>query len=172
MSRMRIGHGYDVHKLQTGLTLTLGGVVISSEFGCVAHSDGDVLLHALCDALLGAAGERDIGHHFPDSDPAYRGISSLLLLSHVRDMIHAAGFSVGNVDMTVILERPKIATYIPAMQAAIAKSLGISTKDVSIKATTSEQLGFVGAGAGVVAHAVALLETMEESTSMKDGQTV
>jgi 2-C-methyl-D-erythritol 2,4-cyclodiphosphate synthase len=157
MLPFRIGYGYDVHRLEAGLRLTLGGVAISEDIGCVAHSDGDVLLHAVCDALLGAAGLGDIGMHFPDTDAAYRGISSLALLERVMEVLNAAGWSVGNIDATVILERPKIAPHIPAMRAAIAPVLGIGEDGISIKATTSEGLGFVGEGRGAAAHAVALI---------------
>ena len=153
----RVGFGYDVHRLEEGLRLTLGGVVVSDDFGCVAHSDGDVLLHALCDALLGAAGLGDIGMHFPDTDQTYRGISSLALLHQVAELLGAAGFQVGNIDATLLLERPKIAPFIPAMRAAIAPVLGVQEECVSIKATTSEALGFVGEGRGAAAHAVALI---------------
>lgn len=157
MLPFRVGYGYDVHRLEAGLRLTLGGVLVSDEIGCVAHSDGDVLLHAVCDALLGAAGLGDIGAHFPDTDAAYRGISSLALLARVKELLTAASWSIGNIDATVILERPKIAPHIAAMRAAIAPVLGIAEDAISIKATTSEGLGFVGEGRGAAAHAVALL---------------
>lgn len=157
MSDWRVGFGYDVHRLEAGRRLMLGGVLVSTDVGCVAHSDGDVLLHALCDALLGAAGLGDIGMHFPDTDPAYAGISSLELLAHVVALLHGAGYAAGNVDATVILERPKIAPHVAAMRAAIAPILGVAQDAVSIKATTSEGLGFVGEGRGAAAHAVALV---------------
>jgi 2-C-methyl-D-erythritol 2,4-cyclodiphosphate synthase len=157
MLPFRVGYGYDVHRLEAGLRLTLGGVPVSDEIGCVAHSDGDVLLHAVCDALLGAAGLGDIGAHFPDTDAAFRGISSLALLARVKELLTGASWSIGNIDVTVILERPKIAPHIAAMRAAIAPVLGIAEDAISIKATTSEGLGFVGEGRGAAAHAVALL---------------
>jgi 2-C-methyl-D-erythritol 2,4-cyclodiphosphate synthase len=157
MTEWRVGFGYDVHRLEAGRRLMLGGVLVSADIGCVAHSDGDVLLHALCDALLGAAGLGDIGMHFPDTDPAFAGISSLALLTHVVALLHGAGYATGNVDATVILERPKIASHVAAMRAAIAPILGVAQDAVSIKATTSEGLGFVGEGRGAAAHAVALV---------------
>jgi 2-C-methyl-D-erythritol 2,4-cyclodiphosphate synthase len=154
---MRIGHGYDVHRLEAGRTLVLGGEIVSTEFGAVAHSDGDVLLHAICDALLGAAALGDIGRHFPDTSAEFRNISSLLLLERTCALLADQGLRVGNIDATLILERPKIAPFVGKMTENIARTAGISTGAVSIKATTSEGLGFVGEGRGVVAHAVALL---------------
>ena len=153
----RIGYGYDVHQLAEGLRLTLGGVVVTEEFGCVAHSDGDVLLHAVCDALLGAAALGDIGRHFPDTDPAYEGASSLALLRAVCALLAEAGWAPVNVDATLVLERPKIAPFVAEMRANIAAAMGVDEDAVSVKATTSERLGFVGSGEGVTAHAVSLL---------------
>jgi 2-C-methyl-D-erythritol 2,4-cyclodiphosphate synthase len=155
---MLVGFGYDIHRLEAGRPLRLGGVDIpAADAGPIAHSDGDVLLHALCDALLGAAGLGDIGHQFPDTDEAYRGISSLELLARVAHLIAAEGLAPNNVDCTVVLERPKLAPHRPAMQEAIASVLEIATRRVSIKATTNEKLGAIGAGEGIAAYAVATL---------------
>ncbi len=153
----RIGQGYDVHRLVGGRRLVLGGVDIPYERGLLGHSDADVLLHALMDALLGAAAMGDIGHLFPDSDPAYAGADSRVLLREVVRRLGAAGYTVGNVDVTLIAQRPKIATYIPAMRQNIAQDLGIELDCVNVKATTEEGLGFTGAGEGMAAQAVALL---------------
>ncbi len=155
---MRIGHGYDVHKLVENRDLILGGVKIPFEKGLLGHSDADVLLHAVSDALLGAAGLGDIGRHFPDIDPAYKGADSLKLLAQVADKIAAAGYRVGNVDVTMIAQRPKLKDYIPQMQANIAGVLQVSAAQINIKATTEEQLGFTGDGSGMSCHAVCLLE--------------
>ena len=155
---MRIGHGYDVHKLVENRDLILGGVKIPFEKGLLGHSDADVLLHAVSDALLGAAGLGDIGRHFPDTDPAYKGADSLKLLAQVADKIAAAGYRVGNVDVTMIAQRPKLKDYIPQMQANIAGVLQVSAAQINIKATTEEQLGFTGDGSGMSCHAVCLLE--------------
>lgn len=154
---MRIGHGYDVHKLVTGRKLVLGGVEVSYEKGLLGHSDADVLTHAVIDALLGAAALGDIGKAFPDNDPAYQDISSLFLLDGVMEMLTEAGFSVWNVDATIIAQRPKLAAYIPDMRTALAAHLGIPEDRVNVKATTEEGLGFTGAGEGIAAHAVCLL---------------
>ena len=151
----RIGYGYDVHKLVEGRKLILGGVEIPHSKGLEGHSDADVLLHALCDAMLGAAGFQDIGHQFPNTDPAYKNISSLVLLKHVYNLISEAGWIVGNVDSMVLLEEPKIAKFIPAMKKNISDIIGC--KEVSIKATTSEGLGFVGEKKGCSANAVIIL---------------
>jgi 2-C-methyl-D-erythritol 2,4-cyclodiphosphate synthase len=151
----RIGYGYDVHKLVEGRKLFLGGVEIPHSKGLEGHSDADVLLHALCDALLGAAGFRDIGHQFPNTDPAYKNISSLILLKHVFDLISKDGWKVGNVDSMVLLEEPKIAKFIPAMKKNISDIIGC--EEVSVKATTSEGLGFVGEKKGCSANAVIML---------------
>ena len=153
---MRIGHGYDVHRLTEDRPLVLGGVSIPSEYGLLGHSDADVLTHAVMDALLGAAGLPDIGQQFPDRDPAYAGISSLLLLARVMELIRSAGYAVVNVDATVLAQKPRLAPHIPAMKDALASVLG--TRAVNVKATTEEGLGFTGQGLGIAAHAVALLE--------------
>lgn len=153
----RIGYGYDVHRLAPGESLVLGGVTIPSEFGTVAHSDGDVLLHAICDALLGAAALGDIGEHFPDNDAVYRGISSISLLERSVQLLAESGYSIGNIDATLVLERPKILPYKDEMRRTIAAACGVSVSRISLKATTSETLGFVGTGAGVTAHATALI---------------
>jgi 2-C-methyl-D-erythritol 2,4-cyclodiphosphate synthase len=155
--KIRIGQGIDFHRLENGISLWLGGVSIASEKGCVAHSDGDVLLHAICDALLGAAGLEDIGHQFPDNDPAYKNIDSKILLKKTFDLVRKSGFSVVNIDSTVCLEKPKIAPYIPSMKSAIAHILEIEAGAVSVKATTTEKMGFPGREEGIVAIAVALL---------------
>ena len=153
----RIGYGYDVHRLTAGRSLVLGGVTIPWERGLLGHSDADVLLHALMDALLGAAALGDIGKLFPDSDPRYRGIDSRKLLRRVAVLLEREGYAVGNVDMTLVAQRPKVAPYIEAMRANIAADLGVSITRVSVKATTEEGLGFTGSGEGMAAHAVALL---------------
>ena len=153
----RIGYGYDVHRLTAGQSLVLGGVTIPWERGLLGHSDADVLLHALMDALLGAAALGDIGKLFPDSDPRYRGIDSRKLLRRVAVLLEREGYAVGNVDMTLVAQRPKVAPYIEAMRANIAADLGVSITRVSVKATTEEGLGFTGSGEGMAAHAVALL---------------
>ena len=154
---MRIGTGYDVHRLEEGLPLWIGGVQVPHTHGLLGHSDADVLLHAICDALLGAAALGDIGKHFPDSDPQYRGISSLKLLAHVGALLADHGYRVGNIDSTVVAQRPKMAPYIPQMRQTIADSLGIDVKQVSVKATTTEHLGFEGREEGISAQAVALI---------------
>lgn len=155
---MRIGHGYDVHRLVEGRDLILGGVKIPYGLGLDGHSDADVLLHAVSDALLGAAGLGDIGRHFPDTDPAYKGADSLKLLEVVGDKIKVAGYRVGNIDITMIAQRPKLKDYIPQMQENIAGALGIASSQVNVKATTEEKLGFTGEGLGMACHAVCLLE--------------
>ncbi|GHV03110.1 2-C-methyl-D-erythritol 2,4-cyclodiphosphate synthase [Bacteroidia bacterium] len=154
----RIGHGYDVHALDEGLPLVLGGVRIPHRKGCVAHSDGDVPVHALCDALLGAVALGDIGVHFPDSDPRYRGIDSLELLRHVAGLLGREGYSVCNVDLTIAAEQPRIGPYVDLMRERIASALGVGVGEVSVKATTTERLGFVGREEGIAAWAVALVE--------------
>ena len=154
---MRIGHGYDVHRLVPERKLILGGVEISSPLGLLGHSDADVLLHAICDAILGALGAGDIGKHFPDSDPAYRGISSLKLLRHVMSLATGAGFAIGNLDATIIAQRPKLAPYIREMVENIAAACATDPTRVNVKATTTEELGFEGRGEGISAHAVVLL---------------
>lgn len=155
---MRIGQGYDVHRLAPERKLILGGVEIPYELGLLGHSDADVIVHAVMDALLGAAGLWDIGHAFPDDDPETEGISSLVLLGRVRDMLSQQGFSVVNVDGTIIAQRPKLSPYIPSMRKNIASVLGIEEARINLKATTEEGLGFTGTGQGMAAHAVALLE--------------
>ena len=159
---MRIGHGYDVHKLVYGRKLILGGEEIPSGKGLDGHSDADVLVHALMDAMLGAAALRDIGHHFPDSDPEYKGISSLKLLEKVSDLIRKKGYCLGNADITVIAQAPKLAPYIEKMTENIARAAGVDREAVNIKATTEEGLGFTGNGEGIAAHAVCLLERKTE----------
>lgn len=154
---MRIGHGYDVHKLVEGRKLILGGVDIPWEKGLLGHSDADVLTHAVMDALLGAAALGDIGQHFPDNDPAFKGADSLLLLAHVVKLLEKKGWSVGNVDVTIIAQRPKLAPHIPAMRANLARVMGVELDQVNVKATTEEKLGFTGSGEGMAAHAVCLL---------------
>jgi 2-C-methyl-D-erythritol 2,4-cyclodiphosphate synthase len=154
---MRVGHGYDVHQLVSGRDLVLGGVKIPHAKGLLGHSDADVLLHAICDACLGAAGLGDIGRHFPDSDPRYRGIDSRKLLRHVAMLLEEREWQVGNVDSTIIAQAPKLAPYIPAMVANIAVDLGIAASQVNINATTTEKLGFAGREEGIAAHAVVLL---------------
>ncbi len=156
-SSMRIGHGYDVHRLAEGRALVLGGVHIPYKKGLLGHSDADVLTHAVMDALLGAAALGDIGRHFPDSDPAYKGADSLALARAVAQKLAAAGWRVGNLDATVLCQAPKLAPHIPAMQQNLAGALGLEAGQVSVKATTEEHLGFTGAGEGIAAHAVALL---------------
>jgi 2-C-methyl-D-erythritol 2,4-cyclodiphosphate synthase len=158
MTGMRIGHGYDAHRFADGVPLVIGGVAIPHPRGLAAHSDGDVLLHALCDALLGAAGLGDIGRHFPDSREEYRGIDSRVLLRRVADLLAGEGLRVANVDATVIAEAPRLAPHIPAMRACIAADLGLEPDRVNVKATTTERMGFAGREEGVAAHAVALLE--------------
>ena len=158
---MRIGHGYDVHRLISGRDLILGGVKIEYPLGLLGHSDADVLLHAVMDALLGAAALRDIGYHFPDTDPAYKGADSRMLLREVGEKIAAAGYSVGNIDVTMIAQRPKLKDYIPMMVENIASDLKVSTNQINIKATTEEKMGFTGDGSGMACHCVCLLMEME-----------
>ena len=155
---IRIGHGYDVHRLVEGRKLILGGVEIPWEKGLDGHSDADVLVHAIMDALLGAAALGDIGQHFPDSDPAYKGADSCTLLGRVNQLLRQKGYAIGNIDATILAQRPKLAPHIPAMRQRIAEVLGIEPDCVSVKATTEEGLGFTGSGEGIAAHAVALIE--------------
>ena len=155
---MRIGHGYDVHKLVEGRDLILGGVKIPYEKGLLGHSDADVLLHAVMDALLGAAGLRDIGYHFPDTDPAYKGADSRVLLRAVREKLDAAGYRTGNVDVTMIAQRPKLKDHIQQIRQNIAQDLGVDVSRINVKATTEEHLGFTGEGLGMSCHAVCILE--------------
>ncbi len=154
---MRIGHGYDVHRLVPCRDLVLGGVKIPYELGLLGHSDADVLLHAVMDALLGAAALRDIGYHFPDTDPTYKGADSRMLLRAVGEKIKAAGYQVGNIDVTMIAQKPKLKDYIPTMIKNIAEDLEISENQVNVKATTEEKLGFTGEGLGMSCHAICLL---------------
>lgn len=156
-AKIRVGFGYDVHPLGEGRELWLGGIKLEFDKGCVGHSDADVLLHAICDALLGAANMRDIGFHFPNTDPKYRGADSKLLLKEVVALIKTKGYKVGNVDATLSLEAPKINPHITKMQEVLAPILEVSTDDISIKATTNEKLGYVGREEGVNAFAVALI---------------
>lgn len=155
---MRIGHGYDVHKLVPGRDLILGGVKIDYELGLLGHSDADVLLHAVSDALLGAAGLGDIGRHFPDTDPQYKGADSRKLLEIVAQKVWDAGYQVGNIDVTMIAQRPKLKDHIPQMAENIASAVGVDAGQVNVKATTEEKLGFTGEGLGMACHAVCLLE--------------
>ena len=155
----RIGHGYDVHALGEGLRLVLGGVEIPHTKGCIAHSDGDVLVHAICDALLGALALGDIGKHFPDTSDEFKGIDSLLLLGRVVALIESKGYKVGNIDSTIAMQRPKLRPHIDLMRQRIADSIGISVEQVSVKATTTEHLGFEGEEKGVSATAVCLLKS-------------
>jgi 2-C-methyl-D-erythritol 2,4-cyclodiphosphate synthase len=154
---IRIGQGIDFHRLENGLDLWLGGVKIDSDKGCVAHSDGDVLLHAICDALLGAAGLGDIGFHFPDNSEEYRGIDSKILLKKTFDLLSKEGYTIKNIDSTVCLQKPKIAPYVPQMKETVAGILGLDPGSVSVKATTTEKMGFVGKEKGIVALASALI---------------
>ena len=157
---MRIGHGYDVHRLTEGRKLILGGVDIPYGKGLLGHSDADVLTHAIMDALLGAAALGDIGKLFPDTNPAYAGADSLMLLERVRERLSKAGYRVGNIDATILAQRPKLAPHIPQMRTNLANRLGIEVDQVSVKATTEEGLGFTGTGEGMAAHAVCLLESV------------
>ena len=155
---MRIGHGYDVHRLVEGRDLILGGVKIEHSLGLLGHSDADVLLHAVSDALLGAAGLGDIGKHFPDTDPEYKGADSLKLLEVVAQRVKEAGYRVSNIDVTMIAQKPKLRPHIPQMEANIASAVGIHVSRVNVKATTEEKLGFTGTEEGMACHAVCLLE--------------
>ena len=154
----RIGHGYDVHRLVEGRALILGGVTIPHSLGLDGHSDADVLVHAIMDALLGAAALGDIGQHFPDTDPAYAGADSLELLRQVAALLRQQGWEIGNIDATILAQRPKLAPHIPAMRERIAAAAGVPADAVSVKATTEERLGFTGREEGIAAHAVALIE--------------
>jgi 2-C-methyl-D-erythritol 2,4-cyclodiphosphate synthase len=155
--KIKIGFGYDVHPLQKGFDLWIGGVKIDHHSGAVGHSDADVLIHAICDALLGAANLRDIGFHFPDTNPAYKGIDSKQLLTEVTMLLKLKGYTIGNVDATLALEKPKISPHIPLMQKALSAAMNINEEDISVKATTNEKLGYVGNEKGVNAYAVALI---------------
>ena len=157
MINFRIGNGYDVHALAPGLRLVLGGVEIESSFGCVAHSDGDVAIHALRDALLGAVAAGDIGKHFPDSSDEFKGIDSKILLSRTVDIVRGKGYRVVNADIVIALQAPKLSAYIMKMRETLASVMSVGVEDVSVKATTTERLGFVGRGEGCAAYAVVLL---------------
>ncbi len=156
--KFRVGIGYDVHQLKDGAPFTLGGIQVEHHKGAIGHSDADVLIHSICDALLGAANLADIGTHFPDNDAAYKGIDSKILLKKVGELVIEAGYTIGNIDCTVCLQQPKIKNYIPKMRTAIANTLQVTENQISVKATTTEKLGFVGREEGVSAHVVALLE--------------
>jgi 2-C-methyl-D-erythritol 2,4-cyclodiphosphate synthase len=158
MTKIKVGFGFDVHQLKEQHPFVLGGVNLEHHAGAFGHSDADVLLHAICDALLGAANLRDIGFHFSNKDDRWKGISSLVLLQHVMVLLREKGWEINNIDAMVCLEAPKINPHIPAMQANIAKAAGIDVEDISIKATTNEQLGFIGREEGIVAYAVCLIE--------------
>ncbi len=162
---MRIGHGYDVHRYEEGRPFILGGVRIDCPFGMVAHSDGDVLAHAIIDALLGAAGLDDIGHQFPNTDEQYHGISSMELLKRTVAIVKRAGFHIAYVDCTVICEEPKLSGYVDAMKSSLAENAGIKSRQINVKATTEEKMGFTGALEGICAHAVCLLEEHSRSSS-------
>lgn len=156
--KIRVGFGFDVHRLVEGRELWLGGIRLEHELGLLGHSDADVLIHAICDALLGAANMRDIGYHFPDNDGAFKNIDSKILLARTVELIAAKGYRVGNVDATVCAERPKLKAHIPAMQEVLARAMSIDIEDVSIKATTTEKLGFTGREEGISAYATVLIE--------------
>lgn len=156
--KIRVGFGYDVHQLAEGEEFWLGGIKIEHHKGCVAHSDGDVLIHAICDALLGAANMRDIGYHFPDTSNDFKGIDSKILLKKTVEIIAEKGYSIGNIDSTIALQKPKIKPLIPKMQETLAKVMGIDLDDLAIKATTTEKLGFVGKQEGISAYATVLIE--------------
>jgi 2-C-methyl-D-erythritol 2,4-cyclodiphosphate synthase len=158
MSKLRVGFGFDVHQLKEEHPFVMGGVTLPHHSGAFGHSDADVIVHAICDGLLGAANLRDIGYHFSNTDERWRGISSLILLQHVVALLKDKGWSIGNIDAMICLEAPKINPHIPAMKVNIAEAAGISEEDISIKATTNEQMGFIGRGEGVVAYAVCLIE--------------
>jgi len=153
----RIGQGYDIHQLKTGRKLILGGVEIPSDKGLLGHSDADVLLHAICDAILGALGLGDIGYYFPDTDPRYKDVSSLVFLKDAYGLIRKANYEIVNVDATIVLEKPKLASYVPQMKSNISSILEVSNQNISIKATTSEKIGFIGRSEGAVALANVLL---------------
>ncbi|SMC60387.1 2-C-methyl-D-erythritol 2,4-cyclodiphosphate synthase [Desulfocicer vacuolatum DSM 3385] len=160
----RIGSGYDVHQLVSDRKLILGGVTISHEKGLKGHSDADVIVHAVCDAMLGGAGLGDIGEHFPDSDPSFKGISSLVLMAHCRHLLQEKGYEVGNIDGTVFAQAPRISPYKKAMEENLARAAGVSVDRVNIKATTTEGLGFEGRGEGIGAHAVVLLQKLVQES--------
>ena len=155
---IKVGNGYDVHQIASGLPMWLGGVKIESDCGFVAHSDGDVAIHALCDALLGSLALGDIGHHFPDTSDEWKGVDSKKLLAKVVELVHEKGYSVGNADITIALQRPKIGKYVEQMRSVLAEVMDVDPNDISIKATTTERLGFTGREEGISAYAVALIE--------------
>lgn len=161
MNKIRVGFGFDVHQLKEGHPFVMGGVKLDHHSGAFGHSDADVIVHAICDALLGAANLRDIGYHFSNKDERWRGISSLVLLQHVVALLKEKGWSIGNVDAMICLEAPKINPHVPAMKFNIARAADISEDDISIKATTNEQMGFIGREEGVVAYAVCLIEQQQ-----------
>lgn len=167
---MRIGHGFDVHAFGPGDAIVLGGVRIAHAKGLVAHSDGDVAIHALCDALLGALALGDIGKHFPDTDPEFKGADSRVLLRAVMDLARARGYIVGNVDLTVVAQAPKLAPHIAAMRALLAQDLGADVSQVNVKATTTERLGYVGREEGIAVHAVALLTSADPDDASVDSR--
>ena len=156
--KLKIGHGYDVHRLAENRKMIIGGVELPYDLGLLGHSDADVLCHAVSDALLGAAGKRDIGYYFPDTDERYHGISSLLLLAEVKKLLDADGYQIGNIDCTLIAQKPKMAPHLTAMRENISSVLQIAMDDINIKATTEEKLGFTGRGEGISTHAVCILE--------------
>jgi 2-C-methyl-D-erythritol 2,4-cyclodiphosphate synthase len=158
--KIRVGFGFDVHPLETGKTFVLGGVIIPYTKGSVGHSDADVLIHAICDALLGASGLRDIGYHFPDKSLEFENIDSSILLGRVKDLLTEEGYTTGNIDATICLQEPKISSFIPEMRKVLAGVLRMSEEDISIKATTAEKLGYVGRGEGISAYAVALIQSI------------
>ena len=160
MSAFRIGHGYDIHRFVNGRPLILGGVKFATDFGLDGHSDADCLTHAICDALLGAAGLPDIGHQFPNTDPAYKNIDSQVLLRRVIEELHRHGYVPVNIDSTVVAERPKISPQVPAMKAALAATTGLPVESIGVKATTNERVGDLGRGVAIAAHAVALIEKL------------
>ena len=158
--QLKVGFGFDVHKLEKGADLWLGGVKIPSEKGAVGHSDADVLVHAICDALLGAINKRDIGYHFPDTDPKYKGINSLLLLDEVCHLLRENGYAINNIDSTISLEKPKISEFIPEMKTQLATISCIQEENISIKATTTEKLGFTGREEGIAAYCVVMVKKL------------
>jgi 2-C-methyl-D-erythritol 2,4-cyclodiphosphate synthase len=158
---MRIGHGYDVHRFAEGEHVVLGGVTIPHSQGLEAHSDGDVLIHAICDALLGAVAAGDIGHHFPDTDPANAGVNSRVLLTRVLELVRDKGWKLANLDSTIIAQAPRMAPHILAMRTRLAADFNVEVGRINVKATTTEQLGFIGRGEGIAAHAVVLLEAQD-----------
>lgn len=160
---IRVGYGYDVHQLKEGYDLWLGGIKVDHDKGAVGHSDADVIIHVICDALLGAANMRDIGYHFPDTDPKYKGIDSKKLLDEVMGLIRNRNYEVGNIDVTLCAQRPKVNPYIPRMVEVLSEVMDVAAEDISIKATTTEKLGFVGKEEGIAAHAVALIYKVEKS---------